>query len=207
MKYTLKIILALMFIHLSGSVYAQKIYPDKSVKIDKKMVEQYRKMKDDIDSMPLKCDTVFIRPFDKDSVFYRFNGTYFDEKGRLRKYSRKEIVRDGSHECITMYAYYNEEGDLIYLFMDTEDHCNSGMEFYYIHKGRIIDFEGSKYCDCCDEEMTKKEINRIRPSIGSPLKLSINWELYLVNFTHANTFLKIMKNKEYSPGDEFGLIE
>ena len=161
---------------------------------------QCEKIVYEIDAMQLICDTLNYRPpyygeegYYSDSVIFSdFTGIYFDEKGRLRKYFLENISRDGSQECITMSAYYNENGVLVYLSIKSSYDCGSGSRTYYIYQCRKIDFEGSESCDCCEEEA--EEDNGVE---GKELPVSINWEL-LVNFIYAETLSKTLQSEDYS---------
>jgi len=48
----------IIFVLLSKQAYSQKILPASSTVVDKKIVEQCQKRVDDINSMPLKGDTI-----------------------------------------------------------------------------------------------------------------------------------------------------
>ena len=197
MKRTI-IILGIFF--CVTNIAGQEILPRKSAVIDTVRRAQCKQIVDEINTMQLKCDTVGYVGSNW------FKGIYFDNQGRLRKYFRKETQNDGTQECIALSAYYNEKGELIYLFSETSTDCDSGEEFYYIYKGCIVDFAIKKDCSCCEDgkdELTKKEINRIRPQISNPLKVSINWSLNLTNFIYSETLLKILQSKEYNDNDEF----
>ena len=171
---------------------------------------QLEQIVNEINTIQLKCDTVSFE-LDEDSIAYRFKGIYFDKRGQLRKYLRKEITRDGTHSSIIMFAYYNENGELVYIFLDTSFNCGDGKEFYYIYKGNIVDFTGNVNCDCCEDGLTQEEINlyrqenanRLRPVIGNPLKKSMNWELNLTNFIHAEMLLEILQSESYYGYEEF----
>jgi hypothetical protein len=185
--------------------YGLKILPDKSSTIDTAKVEQCKKAVDEINAMPLKCDTISFDPY-YDRVYYRFEGIYFDKKGKLRKYFRKEITNDGAMECSMTSAYYNENGELVYISFDTSYHCGGGKEFYYVDKGNILYFEIITVCECCDdEEFTPEEINRMRPVIGKSLKTSVNWQSDLTDLINADKLLKMLKErkKEYEEYREF----
>jgi len=193
------IILSIFFCaaNIAAQYVTQKITPSKSAVIDTVTRAQCKQIVKEIRTMRLKCDTLL---FDKKDDRYKFAGIYFDRKGRLRKYFRKEpSPGDGSGESLTMSAYYNEDGELVYLYLDTGDTCDGDEEFYYIDKGRIVDFTDNWESICGDgKKMTQKEINHIRPVIGNPLKVSMSgWGIKLTNFIQAKTLLKILKSKEY----------
>jgi len=177
-----------------NNIVAQTILPDKSAVIDTIKRAQCQQIVDEINTMQLYCDTVVFK------AEYGFTGIYFDEKGLLRKYFRKIAWES---ERSTMFVYYNENGELVYLFLDTDSNCGDGKEFYYLNKGRIVDFAGNVNCGCCEEDLTQEEINHLRPVIGNQLKTSMNWELNLTNFIHAKTLLKILQNENYYENEEF----
>jgi hypothetical protein len=172
----------------------------KSDKADPIERAQCEKIVYEIDAMQLICgDTLNYRPpyygeegyYSDVVIFSDFTGIYFDEKGRLRKYFLENISRDGSQECITMSAYYNDNGVLVYLSIKSSYNCGSGSRTYYIYQGRKVDFEGSEWCDCCGEEV--EEGNWVE---GKELPVSINWTL-LVNFMYAETLLKTLQSENY----------
>lgn len=202
MKHLFKTVFILALIHLSCQIYAQKIYPDKSVKIDKKMLAQCQKIVADINSMPLKCDT----------TFWGFKVICFDKQERLRRYfynyhpSYRRGGGDGSGEYVSIAAYYDENGNLVYIIHDSGSNCETDVEYYYVHKGLIVDFMCEKTCGCCEEgkeELNEEEINRIRPVVGSALITTTSgWPL--TNFIRAKTLLSILKSEENSGYDEIG---
>ena len=206
----ISIILSIFF--CVTNVVAQKILPDKSAVIDTVTRAQCKQIVKEIKTMRLKCDTVFRR--DMNTVIdgiseglsknIDFVAIYFDKKGRLRKYLLKQMS-DGDLERYITSAYYNENGELVYIYLYNYYDCGSGEEFYYIDKGRIVDFSVNVICDCCDgkDELTKKEVNRIRGIAGTPLKASVDLERPLTNFIYAETLLKILQNDEYNENDEY----
>jgi len=191
------IIILSIFFCATSSIAAQKILPDKSVVIDTVTRVQCKQIVKEIKTMRLKCDTVFRREMDNGE--FDFTAIYFDKKARIRKYLKKKMSK-GNEEKEIMSAYYNENGELVYLYQYNDYDCGSGNEFYYIDKGRIVDFAVNVICDCCEgkPELTKKEINRIRGIIGTPLKITINLERPLTNFIYAKTLLKMLRNYEYN---------
>ena len=181
------------FIENIFDTLGQIILPDKSVVIDTIKRAECQQIVAKINAMQLKCDTVF-------KEYRNFTGIYFDKKGRLRKYYRRERGGDGGANNI-MSAYYNENGELVYLFSTRGNNCEDRIKSYYIYEGCIVDFVIKMICYCCDDEdLTQEEINRIRPVIGNPLK---NWELNLTNFIYAKTLLKILQSGEYYEYKEF----
>jgi len=193
-----KTITILSIFFCATNIAAQKILPAKSAVIDTVTRAQCKQIVDEINTMQLKCDTI--------SGNNLLKAIYFDKKGRLRKYFWNQTENDGAQECIAMSAYYNENGELVYLFSETSTDCSSGEEIYYIYKGRIVDFAINLDCGCCEgneDAYTKKEINRIRPVIGNPLKAFIDWDLNLTNFIQAQTLLRILQSKEYYYDKEF----
>ena len=207
-----KIIIILSIFFCATNIVAQKILPDKSAVIDTVARAQCKQIVKEIRTMKLKCDTVFKDDFNTVingiseglSKNIQFVAIYFDKKGRLRKYLRKEMA-DGNQEKGIVSAYYNENGELVYFYQYNDYDCGSGEEFYYIDKGRIVDFSVNVICDCCEgvSELTKKEINHIRGITGTPLKVTINLGRTLTNFIQAKTLLKILQSKEYPNGYEF----
>ena len=201
-----KTIIILNILFCTTNIAAQKISPNKLAVIDTIRRAQYKQIIDEIDTMQLKCDTI------GDVASNWFRGIYFDNKGRLRKYFWKNSGSgDGANEGITISAYYNKNGELIYLSNETSTNCDAEEEFYYIDKGCIVDFAMNYDCGCCEggeEGYTKKEINRIRSRlIGNLLKVSISWELNLTNFIHTGTLLKILQGEKYYDMEEFGELQ
>jgi hypothetical protein len=199
MKKTV-IILSAIIQTMTISLTAQTILPDKSTRIDKSKVKQCQKEIDNIDAMQLKCDTIYA--CDK-APRHLFKGVYLDEKSLLRKYVQKIIVNDGSHESMILSAYYDKNGNLVYITINTSSNCDDNIENYYIHKGRIIDFRCELYCDCCEKDRTEEEISLIRPVVGNTFIKAINWNLTLTNFIHADTLLKTLENTKYDLYGEF----
>ena len=117
----------------------------------------------------------------------------------MRKYYRKESCNDGAGTYIRFSAYYNRNGELVYLYCYTSSNCDDGEEWYYVHKGKIIDFAFYHDCGCCEEsDEHEAYINSIRPVVGEDLKETIGWRLSLKNFIHADTLLAILKSEKYS---------
>ena len=198
MENLCKTIFILALIHLSSHIYAQKIYPDKSVKINKKILAQCQKIVADIDSMPLKCNT----------MFWGLKNTCFDKQGRLRKYLYNPSSRgpggDGSGEYVSVTAWYDENGNLVYIKHESGSNCHADDEYYYVHNGLIVDFTCEKSCWCCEEgeeELNEEEINHIRPVIGSALiTTTSSWPL--TNFIRTKTLLSILNSQENSGSGE-----
>ena len=180
---------------LNSSSYAQSIFPDEAV--DKEKVSECQKVVGEINSMPLKCNTISIKPFTQSPTYY-FEGIFFDEQGRLRKYYWEQIMNDGASEEGTTTAYYDKNGKLVYIFLENSSNCEWSREYYYINNGFIVDFKGALYCECCEEgeeESAVEGVDFIRPIIGAPLTMTM--ERYpLTDFIHANTLLKAMQQKK-----------
>ena len=202
MKYRVKIIAILVL--MSAQAYSQNILPATSAVIDRKMAEQCRNMVDDINSMSLKCDTIL---FDNESGLYRFKGIYFDRDGRLRKYFWCE-GGDGQMEPVTMSGYYDEKGDLVHIAYESSYDCGDDKESYYVHKSLIVDFACEINCDCCDTDLTEKEINKMRPVTGTVLTKAIaNDMMSFKNFIRADILQNVLKSKEYEENKEYGRYE
>ena len=173
------------------------IKSDKADPIERAQCEQ---ISYEIDAMQLICDTINYRPpyYGEEGYYYDFvlfsgfTGIYFDEKGRLRKYFLENISRDGSSECMKMSAYYDENGVLVFLSIESSYHCGNGSRSYYISQGRMIYFEGSEWCDCCEEEVEEGVW-----VAGEESPVFINWEL-LANFIYAETLLKTLQSEDRS---------
>jgi hypothetical protein len=199
MKQMIKLIFVLILFGNQVNMQAQhvqKVLPDKS--IDERKMEGFQKEVDHINSMSLKCDTILIALFDSESVVQQFKGIYFDKENRLRKYFYKTIT----NESITMAAYYDKTGNLIYVSYDGSSNCEDVAEYYYVCTGQIVNFMRERDCGCCEDEATEEEINSIRIAVGDELTKTI-WGVDIINFIHADTLLKILKSEEYNGYEEF----
>ena len=179
------------------------ILPKESV-IDIKKRAYCQRVVDKINNsvfMTLKCDTL---KFEQAGVSYEFKGIYFDGLGQLRKYVYKHSVRDGAYDYIVFSAYYNENGELVYLYCETASTCDGVGESYYVHNGKIVDFAFDYDCDCCEYSNEEYEayVNSAHPVVGNDLIKTIGWKLLLKNFIHTDTLLTILKKEEYSGYDE-----
>ena len=168
--------------------FEQTILPDESVMIDTIKRAKLQQIVDKINTMQLKCDT----PNDSRRI-------YFDELGRLRKYVWEE---DNEMEDILMLAYYNENGELVYVYFNAGNNYANSEETFYVHNGKIIDFVWKYSCGCCEDD-EEVYVNSKRPVIGTPLTKSIQWDWYLGNFTYADTLLKIRQSNEHSEFDNY----
>jgi len=100
-------------------------------------------------------------------------------------------------EYIRIWAYYDENDDLIFLHYMGGCNCDDTEESYWISEGKILDFEGSYSCGCCEDDEYEKEKDSRHPVIGSPLKNSIFYENYsLEHFLRADSLLKALKKTE-----------
>ena len=173
---------------------AQTILPDTAVRIDKEKVKQCNNMINDINNMQLRCELL---SFIDNQPIFRIKTICFDEEERLRKYYFKHEMSDGATEYDDIRAYYNEKGDLSYLYYGSDGNCEHHYETYWINEGKIIDFYVSYGCGCCDDDEYEKEKNSHSLVIGSPLTKSIfnEWKLFDY-FLHADTLLKALQNGE-----------
>lgn len=172
---------------------AQIILPDKSKRINTKMVNQIQQMVDEINAMPLKCDTLQYRP----GTWTLFESLYFDDKGCVRKYFWNDDCQDASYSNTTKSAYYNENGELIYISYGSGNNCEDATEWYYIRNGRIVDFKANLYCGCCEDTndlLTVEEVNRRRPRIGSVLIKTIAWEAPLTDYINTHSLLRMLSH-------------
>jgi hypothetical protein len=168
--------------------------PDKATPIDKETVKQCKEVVDSINSMQLTCDTILV--YTKPPIF-QFKGIYFDKESRLRNYFLKEAIGDGAHDAITLSAYYDGKGNLVYITCESGSNCEDDSEYYYVHDGKIVDFMFEWYCGCCEDDFNEEHWNFIRPVVGNALIKFVSSKMKLTNFIHADTLLKILKNKEY----------
>ena len=185
-----------MLITTAGNpLSSQTIRPDTAVRIDNEKVEQYNSMINDINKMQLRCELL---NFIDNQPTFLIKTICFDEEKRLRKYYLKHEVSDGANEYVNIRAYYNEKGDLFYLYYGSDNNCVHCYESYWINEGKIINFYVSYGCGCCDEDDDEYEKEKKSHSIviGSPLTKSINkWKLFDY-FIHADTLLKALQNGE-----------
>ena len=195
---------------------------------DSGSIDYCMKVIEEVDSMQLICDTIFFNPFDEHEISYYFKGIYFDEKNRLRKYWRKEIVNDGAAECIDMSVYYDQNGDLVYIGIEDSYDCGSDAEYFHVHKGRIINYSYSGDCYCCDDEEESEEEEQEQeelvqdsgndiieddlsaeeeqeqwlPAVGEPINKTGAWGFSVKRFIYADTLLKYLKEQNYN-NEEF----
>lgn len=191
-----------------SNVTAQTILPDETAVIDTEKRKQCQQIVDEIKTLPLKCDTAYFLStsnrgdtlFTRDgALFYNLTELYFDKNGRLRKYFNESFVRDGENSQFTIDAWYDKKGNLVYTSYIGDNHCTDIGGYFYIYAGRIIDFRTEYGCECCDEELTKEEIDDIRPAIGSSASnATIGWHESLTNYIHADTLLSKLKDEENS---------
>ena len=180
---------------IKNSEFAELIKSDKTDPIER---AQYKQKVYEIDAMQLICDTLRYRPpeYGKDVygnvlvLFSGFKGIYFDEKGRLRKYFWEDISKDGSQECTSLSAFYDENGVLFFLHLESSYNCGDENSSYYIYQGRMIDFEGSEWCGCCEVEAEKDKWE-----FGKELPVFIDWTL-LSDFFYAETLFKTLQSKD-----------
>ena len=182
----------------------QFIFPKKST-IDTEKRAQLQQRVEEIDTMPLKCDTLHYEPFEKYDPSESLEFVYFDKAGRFRKYFWKNSVSDGSSEYGGITAYYDEKGELVYIFDEGGDGCEGEGEEYWVYERRIVDFYIQLDCICCDNTgdlLTKKEINDRRPVIGSELTKTRVRDRLFTNFINAHILLTKVKSKNnYREGD------
>jgi len=153
--------------------------PNKSAIIDEEVRAECQRTVDRINNSTLKYNTI-----NSDKRIY------FDDSGGLRKYVYEyESACDASCDYIVFAAYYNEKGELVYLYCYTDSNCDFSEEFYYVNNGKIIDFAFGYDCGCCedengdiDEASIKAYINSVRPVVGNDLRKTIGWELSGENF-------------------------
>ena len=155
----------------------------------------------EIDSIRLRCDTIFLF---NEAPSYLFTYIYFDENNRLRKYHNKTEIDDGSNEHYDAFAYYDEDGDLVYYDNGGWYHCGSSSYYFYVCKSYIVDYYYDDNCDCCEKELesdveVREEMITNYPVVGD--KLELNFEGYsLKDFLKSETLLKTLL-KEYSNDD------
>ena len=172
------------------------ILPNESTPIDRQRVAQIDLMIDDINAMSLKCDTFIFRPHLYNLTVPReFEGIYFDEQGRLRKFYYISRSESGGS---TITAYYDENRNPIYIAIEKYSTAWERKEYYHIHNLQIVNF----YIDLDmywsfipNEEEIEKKIDSIRPAIGSVLKHEIGSPDYLLTkYLHADTLLNFLLN-------------
>lgn len=84
----------------------------------------------------------------------------------MRKNIQRWAYHDGTHEYMDMCAYYNTNGELIYIKQQSGSNCTDEEEHFYLYKGYIIDCKYYYSCGCCEEDESKWIDNR-RPVIGT----------------------------------------
>ena len=172
-----------LFTVLSVNLYAQLV-PDRAL-VDQKKLALCKMEVEAIESMQLKCDTLY---FKRDSFYFNthfvdddwFTGIYFDNHGRLRKNIEKWAIHDGSHDTVDLLSYYNENGDLVYLKRVVGSNCDDEKTLLYLHNRQIVDWEYDYDCGCCGDDADEQEwIENNHPIIGDEWNTTAN---NLLNF-------------------------
>lgn len=166
-------------------------------------VNEIGQMINGIDTMPLTCDTFYMVPYD-DIDTYDYKCIYFDNEGRLRKYSWQLRFNDGGHDHINFLAYYDEQGNLIYIRDESGCNCDDYLGYYYVYQGRIVDYYYGWDCYCCEEEdLTEEKMGIIRPKIGDLLeKATLSHQSYK-RFITSQLLLDTLRNPDGNQHDEF----
>ncbi|MCD8072987.1 MAG: hypothetical protein LUE10_07455 [Alistipes sp.] len=183
----------LLFFLLSNPcmrTYAQTLVPECSADIDKTLLEGCIEEVERINSLELKCDTLFDhrQTFDRD-----YYVLWVDGLGRLRKYSHTRISNDGTHENGTRMAYYDPGGEVVYIYDHSDSHCDWRNEYYYLHGGRIVDFRICYSCGCCEDEevLTESQLTEMLngvPLVGQPAGKWAGW-IPISDYLTAETIL------------------
>jgi hypothetical protein len=149
----------------------------------------------EVDSIQLRRDTIFLY---NEFPSYRFTFIYFDENNRLRKYHNKTEVDDGSNEHYDTFAYYDEDGDLVYYDNGGWYHCGSSSFHFYVQKGFIVDYYYEDNCDCCEKDFVsdveaREEMATNYPVVGD--KFDLSFEGYsLKDFLKAETLIETLNS-------------
>ncbi len=165
---------------------------------DKKI---YRKVCE-IDAMPLRIDSIFVN----EVTIYNPNGNphkyigkrlFFDSKNRLRKYTTCYHIGDGASDYKNLRAYYDEDGELIYLDYETGCNCYDVDVYYVLNKGIVTEHDGNYYCGCCEDEDSVTYPKKLKyQEIGKPMKYDVD-RYNLSSFSDAKTLLRIMDIYKY----------
>ena len=197
---------------LSISTFCNNTLPKDVLQTD--TLEYCKKIVDEIKALKLYSDTVF-SDFSNGSDFYQYKVIYFDEKKQLRKYMRKEEVHDGTSECIDMKAYYDQSGNLVHIDIISSDVCDSDNEYFYVYKGRVVDYGYEGDCFCCEEENSDNENSETEngekkfwyptnlPVKGDTINKTVGWELSLKHFIYADSLVVRLKSDKYYNNSEF----
>ena len=163
--------------------------------VNEKDISICRNVIDEINSIQLKCDTIFLR---NEFPSHLFTYIYFDENNRLRKYHNKSDVDDGSNEHYDTFAYYDEYGDLVHYSKSGWYHCGSSSYYFYALKGFVVDYYFENNCDCCEKDFVSDDEGIVTnyPSVGD--KLELNFEgRSLENFLNVETLQEALKYSTY----------
>ena len=153
----------------------------------------------EVDTIRLRYDTISLF---NEFPSYLFTHIYFDENNRLRKYHNKTEIDDGSNEHYDIFAYYDEDGDLVHYSNGGWYHCGSSSYYFYVLKGLIVDYYYEDNCDCCEKDFApdveaREEMVTKYPSVGD--KLELDFEDYsLKDFLKAETLLEALKLKDFN---------
>lgn len=197
-----KLIFLLALVACVNSAMAQMILPEESVSIDREARAHCQMIVDNINAMPLTCDTL--------NVARRI---YHDESGRPRKYVHQFDTNDGAHDNINLSAYYDECGKLVYLHANVGSHVEETHESYYVHEGKIVDFIWiyGLMDDLLEDEDREEYLKEHRPVVGTTLTRLIGWfgQLGLENFIEIDKLLSILRlnGDEYEENMEYRRLE
>ena len=165
-----------------------------------------------INSTVLLHDTLFYRP-----TSHRFNYppemleiVSFDETGRVRKYFWNYAVGDASWDYCTTIAYYNEIGELVYFKFSSANHVAGTYEIFWLHEGKIVDFQNEWICGACEIGDFYWSITDLRSRMGKELmKITMQrWGLdwLAMDFLDTQTLLSVIKDDNYK-GQHARMIE
>ncbi|MCD7973616.1 MAG: hypothetical protein LUG18_13335 [Candidatus Azobacteroides sp.] len=190
-----------------GVFFSMGLYPQ--MPSDPFMRKQHEKclaIVREIEAMPLICDTISIWSLNEGNIINSFKGIYFDDQNRLRKYYRQERMNDGAHEWADVFAYYDEGGNVCYIIYQISNNCEGGELRFGVHQERIISYDYSWDCGCCEEDEETEMYNEQRRKcfhVGGPLVSSCDDKMSFRNFLYAERLIKVLKDKEYDGYEEY----
>jgi len=186
MKISITLIILATCSFFSVQAYAQGFIPNELTSTEKELAQQVQKMIDEINDMPLLSDTIM------EEVYYTDTGIlYFDKQGQLRKYFSKVVMESEGGQTV---AYYNKDGNLIYLELERYSHCDDQKEYYFVLEERVIYGYYHYECGCCDGDGTESGIDTTWVAKNTIFTETVDETTK--NYINANSLLDFLQSPE-----------